>query len=151
MEPTIRLATDADVGELARLRWAMTDELIGATEPRPAFEERFAAFARRAIAAGHWGVWVAERDARLLGTVWVQLVKRVPRPITAATSYAYITSVFVEADERNGGLGRRILDAAVGWIRERAIDTVILWPSERSVPFYERAGFRPSDAFGLGR
>ena len=152
-EVKIRLATDVDLDELARLRWAMTDEMIGATEPRAAFEARFGAFAQRTLTGDTWAVWVAERDARLLGMVWVQLVDRVPRPIEAAPAYAYITSVFVESDERNLGLGlgRRILDAAVGWIREQDVDSVILWPSERSGPFYERAGFGPSNAVGLGR
>ena len=129
----------------------MTDEMIGTTVERAGFEATFGAFAGRALTGSTWAVFVGEGDGRLLGMVWVQLVERVPRPIEAARSYAYITSVYVEAEHRNAGLGRRILDAAVAWIRAEDIDTVVLWPSERSVPFYERAGFAPSDSLGLGR
>ena len=149
--PTVRRAGVDDIPELGRLRWSMTSEMRGATEDPMAFEERFAAFAGRALADDRWAAVVAVRGQRLLGMLWVQLVERVPRPTEAPRwSFAYVTSVFVEAEERNRGLGRLILDAAIAWAREGAADTeILLWPSERSVPFYERAGFRRSEAYGL--
>jgi hypothetical protein len=36
-----------------------------------------------------------------------------------------------------------LLERAIGFAREREVDGVVLWPSERSRPFYERAGFGP--------
>ena len=78
--------------------------------------------------------------------VWVQLVDRVPRPNATPATYADITSVFVERTERDAGLGRRILDAALAWIGEQDAEMTVLWPSERSARFYERAGFGPTDA-----
>ena len=144
--PTVRRATLDDIAALRRLRWEMTDEMSEATEDAAAFRLRFDAFATRALAGGHWAIFVAERDFTLLGMVWVQLVDRGPRPNATPATYAYITSVFVEAAERNAGLGRRILDAALAWIGAQDAEMTVLWPSERSGPFYERAGFAPSDA-----
>ena len=136
----VRRATLGDTDELARLRWTMTDEMAGTArspgEYWPAADGRSSSQNGTSASSGWSGV---------------QLVERVPRPVEAAATYAYITSVYVEAEHRNAGLGRRILDAAVAWIRAEHIDTVVLWPSERSVPFYERAGFTPSDSLGLGR
>jgi GNAT superfamily N-acetyltransferase len=51
--------------------------------------------------------------------------------------------MYVEPRRRGGGLGRRLLDAAVAFARDRGVDGVALWASERSKPFYERAGFEP--------
>jgi GNAT superfamily N-acetyltransferase len=49
--------------------------------------------------------------------------------------------MYVEPGRRDEGLGRELLDAAVTFAREVGADGVLLWPSERSLPFYERAGF----------
>jgi GNAT superfamily N-acetyltransferase len=44
---------------------------------------------------------------------------------------------------RDAGIGRTLLDAAVDHARERGLDGLMLWPSERSVPLYRRRGFAP--------
>jgi GNAT superfamily N-acetyltransferase len=49
--------------------------------------------------------------------------------------------MYVEAARRDGGLGRELLRRAVEFAGRRGAGGVVLWPSERSRPFYERAGF----------
>jgi N-acetylglutamate synthase-like GNAT family acetyltransferase len=49
--------------------------------------------------------------------------------------------VYVAPEWRNGGLGSRLLGRAVADAREIGHASLFLWPSERSVPFYRRAGF----------
>jgi GNAT superfamily N-acetyltransferase len=49
--------------------------------------------------------------------------------------------MFVERDRRSSGLGAALLEVALAFARGRDVDGVVLWPSERSRPFYERAGF----------
>ncbi len=41
-------------------------------------------------------------------------------------------------------LGRRLLDSAVSYADDHDFARVVLSPSERSIPFYERAGFIPA-------
>jgi GNAT superfamily N-acetyltransferase len=86
---------------------------------------------------------VAELDGRVVGAMWVQLVERVPRPDEerGALPIGYLTNVFVERELRAEGLGSRMLDEVLTWARARAVEEIIVWPSERSYPFYERAGF----------
>ena len=95
-----------------------------------------------------WIAFVAERGGRLIGCVWVQFVERVPHPNLrrGERPIAYITNMYVELTLRNGGIGRALLDAAVGRAQGRGASGAILWPSERSVPFYRRAGFGDEDA-----
>ena len=50
---------------------------------------------------------------------------------------------------RNEGIGDQLLRALLGYADEEGFVRVVLSPSERSVPFYERAGFGPADALML--
>ncbi|HJU57734.1 MAG TPA: GNAT family N-acetyltransferase [Actinomycetota bacterium] len=145
MTATIRRATLDDADELARLRWEFRIEFgTPASRDYEAFVDEFRSFAGDAFSDGSpWRAWVAEDGARLVGCTWLRLVEKVPHPSRSLDErpIAYVTNMFVEAEHRNLGLGRELLDRALGFARDRAVDGVVLWPSERSRPFYERAGF----------
>ena len=147
MRPTIREATIEDADELARLRWEFRIEAgTPATRDYDGFLGEFRSFATEALAdAAPWRAWVAEDEGRLVGCTWLQLVHKVPHPsrTLAERPVAYVTNMYVDADHRNLGLGRELLDRAIEFARGREVDGVVLWPSERSRPFYERAGFGP--------
>ena len=146
-DTVVRLARGTDANELARLRWIFTEEDgESELEPLEPFRERFRAFFHAALESGRWTVWVAERDQRLVGTLSLQLVARVPRPNGDDAPIGYITNVYVDAAERNSGIGRRLLDTAMAYAEEHGAETLVLWPSEASIRFYERAGFRKSTA-----
>jgi GNAT superfamily N-acetyltransferase len=142
----IRPAGFGDAGALARLRHVLYSEYGPAREPLEAYTARFAAFVRDAIASDAWRIWVAELDGRVVGGMWLQLVERVPRPgeDRGALPIGYLTNVFVDPELRDDGLGSRILREVVTWARARGVEEIIVWPSERSFPFYERAGFSRS-------
>jgi GNAT superfamily N-acetyltransferase len=143
----IRLATVADTDELARLRWEFRIESgTPATRTYEVFLEEFRTFARTAFDdMSTWRAWVADEAGRLVGCAWLRLIERVPHPNKTVDErpIAYVTNMFVEPDHRNDGLGRALLDRALDFAREREVDGVVLWPSDRSRPFYERAGFGP--------
>lgn len=143
MEPNIGLATLADVEELARLRWLLyTEDAEGDPEPYDAYAERFVAFAREALADDRWRAWIAEDLGQLVGALWRFTVPRVPQPGRGEPRpLAYVTNTYVEPAYRNGGLGTKLLDRAIEASRAEGFSLVMVWPSERSVPFYERAGF----------
>lgn len=56
MTPDIRSATEADIGQLARLRWQLYTERDPHDEPLEAYVERFTTFARAALARDDWRV-----------------------------------------------------------------------------------------------
>lgn len=146
MTATIRAATVDDADELIRLRWEFRIESgTPAARSREAFVEEMLAFVADVFRRGSaWRVWVGEDAARLVGCIWLQLVERVPHPSLARWErpIAYLTNMYVEPERRNSGLGRELLDVALAFARDRDVDGVVLWPSPRSAPFYERAGFR---------
>lgn len=44
-------------------------------------------------------------------------------------------------------MGSALLDRVKAWAAERDLELLIVSPSERSVPFYARAGFGPDNEF----
>jgi GNAT superfamily N-acetyltransferase len=141
----VRRAALEDADELARLRWDFSpDEAAAWGGELDAFREQFARFAERAFTGGSWAVWIAEDGGRLVGNLWVQRVDKVPRPGRFGQGWGYVTNVYVEEAVRDRGVGSRLLAAAVAWARREQLELLLVWPSERSIPFYRRAGFAPS-------
>ena len=52
-----------------------------------------------------------------------------------------MTTVSTVPECRNQGVGSALMERVKAWSREQDLEELIVWPSERSVPFYERAGF----------
>jgi GNAT superfamily N-acetyltransferase len=69
-----------------------------------------------------------------------------PRPRStdapgAPDRWGYVANVYVDRAARAAGVGGRLLDAATTYADDEGFARLVLSPSERSVPFYERAGF----------
>lgn len=146
---TVRRATTEDVAELVAMRWEMSVEQGEARVDRASFERECKPFVRDALAGRQWTVWVAEVDGRLAATMWVCRVPRVPWPWRQTSPWGYVTNVFTRPQQRDRGVGSELLKAVADWSREDGLHLLLVWPSERSVPFYARAGFRPTDALEL--
>jgi GNAT superfamily N-acetyltransferase len=146
-QPQIGPATIDDVPELARLRWELYAEQNGDhAEPFEAYVERFSRFARSTLTSKDWLAWVARVDDRLVGAMWLHTISRVPVPGQRAGAIGYLTNVYVSPELRNAGLGAEMLDRMRAWCAEEGFSLVIVWPTERSRPFYVRGGFdRPDE------
>ena len=142
IEAVIRRAEDADLPATARLRRESTVEQDG-DRADPSFEERFSAWYARE--SSRRIMWLAEVDGRMVGAVNLAVFERMPRPGRAPSRWGYLGNAFVLAAYRNQGIGRQLLDAALGYARENGFARVVLSPTERAIPFYERAGFGPAD------
>lgn len=145
-EALIRRAEDADLPALARLRRESTVEQDG-DGADPSFEERFSAWYARESSGRI--IWLAEVDGRLVGAMNLSVFERMPRPGRAPSRWGYLGNAFVLAAYRNQGIGRQLLDALLRHASEHSFARVVLSPSERSIPFYGRAGFGPAAALML--
>ncbi|HEY2355498.1 MAG TPA: GNAT family protein [Gaiellaceae bacterium] len=140
----VRPADPSDAEQLARLADAVSSEPEGwlisiAGEWRSSADERRYLKALRRYE--HAAVFVAERDDGLL--VGRLSVGRDPHP-----SSAHIADVglMVAKSARRQGVGRALLDAAVGWAR-----TVGIRKLELHVFPWNEAGIALYDAFGFER
>jgi GNAT superfamily N-acetyltransferase len=122
-----------------------------ATESPEAFAARCSNWMRpRLRGDSRWTVWLAERDGRIVGNLWMQIIEKLPNPGPDSELHAYISNFFIDPAERNGGVGTTILSAAIAHCRAHHVDTVFLWPTQRSTPLYLRTGFEiPADLLVL--
>ena len=144
MTTGLRLARPADARVLATLRYEFRGGHAPPIEPAAAFVRRCSAWMRRALQdPRRWRCWVAVSGGTLVGHVWLQIIDKVPNPGDEAERHAYITNLYVQPAFR-GGLGQRLLSAAMAWCRTRGIGSVILWPTDGSRSLYTRNGFAVS-------
>lgn len=137
----IRRAASADAGAMAELRWEFRAGRQPPTEQHDAFVKRCAAWMRRELAtAGAWQAWVAVDNRVICGQVWLHTIGKIPNPIDEVEHHAYLSNLYVRPSDR-GGIGTRLLEAAIAQARADRVDRVVLWPSGRSVTLYLRHGF----------
>ena len=144
---TVRGAELRDVDELVWMRADFTFEDFepGQVSSRPGFEEDCRAFLGEAIESGRWQIWLAETEGRIVSHVFIALVDKVPRPIRENARIAYLTNVYTRPGYRGRGIGATLLRKAQEAAREADVELVIVWPSDESVEFYEREGFKRPD------
>ena len=142
----IRLATPGDAPALARLRYDFRASQDPANESEADFLARCTNWmAARLVPGSSWRCWVVEDAGRLIGTLWLQLIEKIPNPVAEAESHGYISSVYVEPSRRGAGLGSQLLEMCLRVCMTEGLDAVILWPSARSRRLYERHGFAARD------
>jgi GNAT superfamily N-acetyltransferase len=141
----IRRATPADAAQLARLRYEFRTSLRRAAQSLESFIPRCTAWMLERLASSTWLCWVAESGGAIVGHAWLDIIEKIPNPGPEDELHAYITNVYVRDELRNQGIGARLLDAALSYCKANRVDSVILWPTERSRSLYERHGFARAD------
>lgn len=97
-----------------------------------------------------WRCWVAESADAIVGHLWLQLVEKIPNPAPELEQHAYVTNVYVQPAARGAGAAGAMLEAALNFCRDNRVDSVVLWPTQRSRPLYARHGFiEPADMMEL--
>jgi len=141
-----RTATETDVDELALMRWDFRlEEAPGTTRHDHAtFLSACANFLRQGLCEQHWTYWVAQRDQQIVSHIYVQRVAKVPKPNRLDDALGYVTNVYTRPAYRGQGIGTELMTYVLMWAKEQDLESLIVWPSETSVRFYERAGFRGS-------
>lgn len=136
----IRRAAADDAEALAALRWEFRAPLGRVNEDADAFVRRCAEWMRARLAGGLWRAWVAEAGGRIVGTVWLQLVEKMPNPVAEPELHGYVTNLYVRETAR-GGVGSRLLAAALEECAAAGVHAAFLWPTEGSRSLYRRFGF----------
>jgi GNAT superfamily N-acetyltransferase len=145
-EVLIRRSGDEDRAAVVRLRREWTAEQQG--EPMdPTFDERLTAWLAREQSRRI--IWLALANDRPVGMMNLAIFERMPRPGQPPSHWGYLGNAFVLAGYRSQGIGSRLISAVIGYADENGFARVVLSPSERSIPFYERAGFGPANGLML--
>ena len=151
MDLTVRRAGDQDVPALTALRRAWAEEQRGEPIEDDEFADAFAAWYRQE--AHQRLTWLAEADGTAAGMLNLLVFTRMPKPRVRGRStprrWGYIANVYVDPAHRDTGVGRRLLDSALAHADSEGFARLVLSPTERSIPFYTRAGFAPATSLLL--
>jgi GNAT superfamily N-acetyltransferase len=139
-----RMATRADLPQIADLRWRLRVDDQPLSD-RGAYDRFVADFIR--ICAEEWRPnemvhWIAADGEHVLAVMSIAIVRKLPSPENLRGRWGYISNSYVLPEARNAGVGRQLLTAIEAWARAEDLELLLVWPSERAYPFYERAGFR---------
>ena len=145
----VRRAGSDDAAALAllRRRWRLERHGI-AMDADPTFEGRFAAWYVDELDRGA-KVWLAYAGDEPIGMLLLFVHERMPEPVRDPGRWGYVGNVYVTPERRDDGVGRALLDAALAHVDEHDFARLLLHPTERSIPFYERAGFGPATSLML--
>ncbi len=138
----VRQVSSRDSAGLAVLRRAWSEELAGGALDDDGFEERFALWS--AAEESRRVMFVAFAGGLEVGMVNLVVFERMPRPEQAGSRWCYLSNAFVLPEHRDRGVGSTLLKAVMNHARLCGAVRIVLSPSERSVPFYQRAGFGPA-------
>lgn len=142
----IRAAVPDDAPALARLRYDFRASLADPSESVDSFTERCTDWmASRLRDEARWRAWIAERDGRIVGTIWLGSIEKIPNPASEPESYGYITNTYVVPEARGEGIGESLVTEAVRWCEARGVHAIVLWSTRRSAPLYRRHGFAEPD------
>ena len=136
--PDVRELRPAEVPAVAAFRRSWDVGTDRGVEDDAGFDARFAAWLGAEDRRTFWVAWDGDRPVGLAGLLEYRAM---PSPGRPPRCWGYLGNMYVAAEHRDRGLGRRLLDTVLAAADARGYVRVLLAPSPRSVPFYRRAGF----------
>ncbi len=96
--------------------------------------------------------WLAWVGAEAVGMASLLEYRRMPRPGHPDVRWGYLGNMFVRGEFRGRGIGSALLAAIIEVAEDRGYVRLVLSPSERSMSFYQQAGFVvPDESAGRDR
>lgn len=138
----IRHAKKDDYAELARLRWDFRvegDELTPISLEE--FESECLAFFEGWFRSENNCAWLAELNGKVIGHIFVHIVRLIPRPMFVSDAFGYLTNSYVVPESRDSGVGTALIKQVISWAGEKDLELLLVYPSEDSISFYKRHGF----------
>jgi hypothetical protein len=116
----VRIASESDAVMLAGLRYELRSSLHEVVENEAAFVERCATWMEQRLRQeSHWKCWIAETNQIPVGSVWAQLIEKIPNPIAEPECYVYLTNFYVREEYRGKGHRREVVVRSAGMEREQ--------------------------------
>lgn len=143
-----RNATSKDINELSLMRWEFQtesneDKIIWTREK---FIEFCEVFYMNIIDSDNWIFWLAEDKDRIISHVSVHIINNIPNPNRLINKWGYVTNSYTKKEYRNQGVGSELIQHAINEVKSVDIETLIVWPSDKSFDFYKRAGFTENNS-----
>lgn len=148
MTVNYRKANEQDLETLATLRWQLWEE-DGSADARTdfkAFKQTYIAWCREQVRLTALSLWVAVFNEEIVGTLYVQWVRKIPKPSKTNDRFGYVSGFFVTAEYRNRGVGTGLLEQAQTEATKADAEFLLAWPSDNSRPLWHRVGYVSNDS-----
>ena len=136
------MATADDVDALMGLR-ASSHEERREVHPDASFASRFHTWF--IAEARQRTFWLATTGTEAVGMTNLLTFERMPGPDIDAGGWGYLGNMYVRQAHRDRGVGTLLLRALIAHADAHGLERIVLSPTERSIPFYRRAGFDSAD------
>jgi GNAT superfamily N-acetyltransferase len=145
----IRPAEANDLDLVLRLRLEFLREVRGLApvEVTNEFRDETRAFMHRTQREGRMRTWIAEEHGDVLGIVSVVVNDVPPLPGDARSREGYIINEYVKPAARGRGVGRHLLEAALGSADELGIRRFSLFATDAGKPLYVKEGFASTERY----
>jgi len=135
-----RLATIDDAGRLAELCWEHQAEFDSLNSlDRDEFISISTEHLKRRLGID-LHCWVAD-DNEIVAHMFIYIIQKMPMPNRIKACWGRVATVRTIPEYRNKGVGSILMEYVKTWSKELDLQELIVYPSEQSIPFYERAGF----------
>ena len=137
-----RLATTKDINSLAELIWEQKNE-DSPLDPvdKPGFVQICSEHLKNRLGDDYF-CWVADDNGRIVSHIHIIITCKLPKPGNLDSCYGRLSQVRTIPEYRNQGIGSELMDKVKEWCSKQRIQELVVWPSDQSVSFYERAGFK---------
>lgn len=141
----IRLANNNDYNEIAELRWlhAEEDDYIYGEKHTKNIDKK--SYIKEVVnflnENNHYKIFVAEEDKKIISSMFIYIVPKIPTPNCNSKSIAYLTKVFTREEYRNKSIGTKVLNYIKEFLLKEKCELMIVWPSDNSIKWYEKNGF----------
>ncbi len=132
------IANENNFEALARLRYEFKEENTNSDQK---FINDYIKYLEMEFQLNRIKVFCAEIDNEIIGNINLILVPKSPTPGKVHSHIAYLTNTYIKSEYRNKGIGTELINRINIFAKEQNIELIFVWPSERSVPLYERNGF----------
>jgi len=137
-----RLAIKNDTKKLSELFWEQIEEEKPLdTNDKHTFILECSEYIERRLGEDLF-CWVAVAGGDIVAHINIIIAEKIPRPGKIVRKWGRLSTVRTVPEYRNKGVGSALMNKVISWSKEEKLEELFVCPSERSVPFYERAGFK---------
>jgi GNAT superfamily N-acetyltransferase len=143
-----RIAIKSDLKILAQMRYDywLEDGNHKAEVDKETFTHECETFLLEGLTTKQWTYWLAVLNEEIISHLFIQRVNKIPKPSKVHDAFGYVSNVYTKPLYRGKGIGKNLIKHAQDWALKQDLEFLILWPSEESNRFYERAGFSCTEA-----
>lgn len=139
----IHNANRKDLKKLAEMRWNFRLEFD--KDPfkisKAKFVEHCQIFLKKGLKSENWFYWILEENKKIGSHLFIKVIHKIPKPNNLDSKFGYIINTYTSPEYRNKSLGSKLLEEAIKWAKSESLELLIVWPSKRSISFYEQIGF----------